>query len=559
MILELSVSLLERLGIIVICAYMMMRTTFFKKYIIKQQAHWLENVLYGVFWGAMGILMTLMGEPVYGGIANSRTIPILLSGIIGGPVVGTIAGLISGGHRMFLTQGGYLTAVACGISTLLAGVIGGFSKRHLDGKKNRHLYGFVLGIVVEMIQMGIILLIARPYEDAIALVKVIFLPMTFLNAFGVSMFLLFIQQVYDEGQAAKAMMAELSLSIAALTLPYFRKGLNEVSALKAAQIIYDLSDFEAVSFTDKEHVLAHVGLGSDHHVSGGALWTRLTRTVLNDGEMMMAQRRRAIGCEDAHCPLGSVVIMPLKIGEQTVGTLKVYRHRENAIAKTDIELVRGLGILFSTQLELGLVEAQKKLRAEAELTALRAQIKPHFLFNALNAIMSLTRTDAEKARELLQELSVVLRNGFKNAEPYIPLEEELRFIEAYLKIECARFPEKLNITLEVDPGIHMTVPPLILQPLVENAVKHGIHKKTGDGHLFLGVSKVGDEVAFEVSDDGVGIPAEILSDPVSTGIGLKNVKERLKTIYGRELSIETALGSGTTIRFQLPITGGHLS
>ena len=557
MILELSFGLLERLGLIVIFAFIMSKTMFFKKYVVSDSPSLAEKVLYGLFWGLLGILMTLLGTPVSGGVANSRTIPVLLSGIIGGPFVGVISGLIAGLHRMFFFQGGDLTAFSCGVSTVIAGLIGGYSKAKLDSKKNKYFYGFLLGIFVEVIQMALILILARPFEEAYALVEIIFLPMTFLNALGIGMFLLFIQQIYDENENASARMAHLSLQIANSTLQFLRKGLNEASAKAVAQIIYKLTDYDAVAITNNDQILSHIGVGEDHHIVGGHIWTEKTRKSIELGEIQFGQNRSEIGCSESHCKLSSVIVFPLKVNEKAIGTLKVYRIRENTVLKTDIELVKGLGALFSTQLELGLVEKQKSLRAKAELNALRAQIKPHFLFNALNAIMSLTRTDPDKARLLLQELSIVLRNGFKNNEPFVPLSEELRFIEAYLNIENARFPDKLKVEMYIEEGIDLLLPPLILQPLVENAVKHGIQKKQGVGTLKLNIHRVENDVQFSVIDDGVGMSFQNQDDhhkdvEKNKGIGLANVKERLMSIYNRELTIETSKDKGTAITFTIP-------
>ncbi len=557
MILALSIGFLERLGLIVVFALLISRAVFFKKYVTGETDSWWVKILYGVFWGLLGVLMTLMGTPISGGVANSRTIPVLLSGIIGGPFVGTLSGIIAGLHRMLIFDGGDLTAFSCGVSTIVAGIIGGYSKKRLDAKPRRYYDGFIIGILVEVIQMGLILLLASPFDQAFALVKIIFLPMTFLNALGVGMFLYFIQQIYDENENASAKMAHLSLQIANQTVQYLRKGLTESSAKAVSEIIFRLTQYDAVAMTDTEVILSHLGAGEDHHSHGSPIWTQKTKEALQTGLIQQAQNLKEVGCNHENCHLSSVIVVPLKVNEQPIGTLKVYKTKPNAISKPDIELVKGLGTLFSTQLELGVIEKQKEMRAKAELVALRAQIKPHFLFNALNAIMSLTRTDPDKARTLLQELSVVLRNGFKNSEPFIPLEDELRFIDAYLNIEKARFPDKLNVEMTVEDALSLKLPPLILQPLVENAVKHGIQKKQGPGHLKVEIKREGDEVLFSISDDGVGMPvasndetAEVSSE--NSGIGLINVRERLLSIYRRELDITSAPNEGTQIKFSIP-------
>lgn len=554
LIIELSIGFLERLGLIVIFAMLISRVVFFKKYVMGETRNWTIKVLYGVFWGLLGVLMTVMGTEVSGGIANSRTIPVLLSGIIGGPFVGTLSGIIAGLHRMFFYVGGDLTAFSCGVSTVIAGIIGGYSKKWMESRSNRYYNGFLLGIGVEVIQMVLILILAKPFDQALELVKIIFLPMTVLNALGVGIFLYFIQQIYEENDNASAKMAHLSLQIANQTVQHLRKGLTETSARAVTEIIFRLTHYEAVAITDTEKILAHIGAGEGHHKPGSQIWTIKTRDALETGNLRIAQEKKEIGCNEESCPLCSVIVVPLNIGDEPIGTLKVYKTKPNAMNKPDIELVKGIGNLFSTQLELGVIEKQKELRARAELTALRAQIKPHFLFNALNAIMSLTRTDSEKARTLLQELSVVLRNGFKDNQPMIPIEDELRFIDAYLNIEKARFPDKLSVEMTIDKSLAFNLPPLILQPLIENAVKHGIQKKQGPGLLRIEIKRVENELTFLVADDGVGMSTaqEMHSDEKSTGIGLSNVRERLMSIYKRELDIKTRPNEGTEIRFSIP-------
>lgn len=538
-------------------AFFISKAIFFKNYVLKVKSTFGENIFFALLWGVLGVLMTLLGTPVSGGIANSRTIPVVLSGLLGGPLVGTISGLIAGIHRAFFTKGGDLTAISCGISTVVGGFIGGYAKIYLDKKNKKWIYGIIVGLFVEIIQMVIILLVARPYAQALKLVKIIFIPMTFLNALGIGLFLLFIQQIYEENENAAALKAQVSLKIANHTLPLFRMGLNEESAKKACYIIREITKYDAVSITDTKKVLAHIGLGSDHHKVGGTIRTDITKKSLQTGIVQYAFNKSEIGCGNTVCPLKSVIVAPLKMNEIVIGALKIYKDRENFISKSDIELVKGLGILFSTGLDLGNIEAQKKLRKQAELKALRAQIKPHFLFNSLNAIISITRTNPEEARRLLRELSIFLRSSFKDSDPFITIDKEIRNIEAYLNIEKARFPDKLFIEYDIDENINIMIPSLILQPLVENAVKHGVRNKRGKGVVYVGIKNEGNKINFIVKDDGLGMESNKISQlEKSEGVGLSNVISRLKSIYNEELTIESTKNIGTTIRFQIPINGG---
>ncbi len=556
---ELSISLIERLGLIIIFAFFISKTVFFKNYVIKSKSSISENIFFAILWGTLGMLMTTLGTPVSGGIANSRTIPIVLSGILGGPLVGGISGLIAGIHRAFFVSTGQLTAISCGISTFLGGLIGGYLKKYIDKKNNKWMYGILIGLFVEVLQMIIILLIARPYNDALNLVKIIFIPMTFLNASGIGMFLLFIQQILDENENIAAQKAQMALKIADETLVYLKKGLNRESAENTAEIIRKITKYDAVSITDTKGVLVHVGEGSDHHKGGGNIVTDITKETLRTGEVHSAVNKEEIGCDNPNCLLKSVVVAPLKMNDRTVGVLKIYKCADNAISKSDIELVKGLGVLFSTQLNLANIETQKTLREEAELKALRAQIRPHFLFNSLNAIMSITRTNPEKARILLQELSIFLRTSFKNMEPFIPIEEEIRFVEAYLNIEKARFPDKLMVEYDVDDGLDLMIAPLLVQPLVENAVKHGIGSKLDSGRVRIIIKDHRDYISFIVEDDGVGFDNKSKHEvDMSNGVGLANVTTRLKSIYNEDIKIESEIDKGTKISFKIPKIGGHI-
>lgn len=557
MIWTLFLSLIERLGLIVTFAFFISKTVLFKDYLTKEKSTWPESVFFAVMWGGLGIVMTLLGTPVAGGIANSRTIPVVLSGLLGGPVVGMISGLIAGFHRAFLTHGGELTAISCGISTFLGGIIGGLAKKRLEQSKSKWFLGFTLGLGVEVLQMLIILLIARPFDQALALVELIFLPMTFLNAIGIGMFLLIVQQIYNENDAAAALKAQMALDIANKTVPFLKKGLNNETATAACQIICDITRFKAVAITDEEKVLALAGEEGLYDRVGTQISTEITRRCLHTGNMQVGQSGMHFDIFGPNAGESSVIVAPLKMSDKVIGCLKVYRDKKNSVTRSDQELVKGLAALFTTQLELSSVEQQKSLREEAELKALRAQIKPHFLFNSLNTIMSLIRTDADEARRLLQELSVILRSGFKDNAIQIPLKEELRVIEAFLRIEKARFPEKLQIEYDVDDDIQVNVPPLILQPIVENAVRHGIRDKQGVGTVKISIHKDDEMVHFDVADDGVGMTKEKVENlKFATGIGINNVRDRLLSIYEVNLHIDSDPGIGTHVYFSIPLKGG---
>jgi two-component system LytT family sensor kinase len=224
-----------------------------------------------------------------------------------------------------------------------------------------------------------------------------------------------------------------------------------------------------------------------------------------------------------------------------------------------------LATIFSTALPLTIwnnTRIQIKLRdqeqslLEARMQALTSQINPHFLFNTLNTIGSLTRINPEEAREMLVKLSRILRRLLQKNENFVPLREELEFIENYMSIETVRFgPEKLQFHKEVDEGtLDAMVPSMLLQPMVENSIRHGLSPRLEGGEIRLRTLRLDGRLVIELVDNGVGIEEERIPEVYQSGIGISNVNERLKVLYGKDykMKIESQKGRGTFIRIEIP-------
>ncbi len=209
----------------------------------------------------------------------------------------------------------------------------------------------------------------------------------------------------------------------------------------------------------------------------------------------------------------------------------------------------------TTRIERKLEEQEKALLV-ARMDALISQINPHFLFNTLNTISSLIRFDPDTARTVLHKLSNILRRRLKAQVHFSPLQQELEFIDDYLDIEVVRFgPDKLHIRKEIDPEtLDMVVPSMILQPLVENALRHGIAPKVEGGVITFRARHGNGRLMVEVCDDGVGMPEQRQSEVYESGIGINNVRERLKVVYGQDFTmrIDSQSGKGTSIRIEMP-------
>ncbi|MFJ6996130.1 sensor histidine kinase, partial [Streptomyces sp. NPDC003090] len=241
-----------------------------------------------------------------------------------------------------------------------------------------------------------------------------------------------------------------------------------------------------------------------------------------------------------------------------VGALVAYGSHESAVlVRAATEVARWV----SVQLELAELDLSRTRLIEAEIRALRAQISPHFVYNSLAAIASFVRTDPERARELLLEFADFTRYSFRRHGDFAQLADELRSIEQYLALAGARFGDRLQVTLQVAPEVlPVTLPFLCLQPLVENAVKHGLEDSRTTCRITIAAQDAGAEAVVTIEDDGVGMDPAVLrailagERPPSSGIGLSNVDERLRQVYGDDygLVVETGVGAGMKVTVRIP-------
>jgi two-component system, LytTR family, sensor histidine kinase LytS len=572
--LNLLITMVERLGILVMIAFILTRFPFFRDMIYQEQLNRKQQFTAIIFFGFFGIIGTYSGLTLNTdslelnrwtsnlnadeAIANSRVIGVVLAGLLGGYKVGLGAGLIAGIHRF--TLGGF-TAISCGAASILAGIIAGIFHR-----RNKHVNlqsAFIIGAMAESLQMLVILLISRPFEKAWTLVEMIGMPMILANGLGCALFLLIIKSVINEEEKAGAMQAQKTLRIAEKTLTYLRNGLTTESAKAVCHILHNEMNTRAVAMTNLSEILAHVGLGHDHHRSESPIQTEITMEAINKGEMVVASHT-SIHCRVKGCPLGAAVIAPLKQRGETIGTLKFYFRSEKEITPVIIELISGLSSLLSNQLELANADRSYQLAKEAEIKALQAQISPHFLFNTLNTILSLIRLDPIKARKLLVSLSHFLRQNLSvTTQSITTLEQELKHVKAYLEIEEARFKDKLTVVYDIEEGALLeTIPPLTLQPIVENAIKHGMKDTVRDGIVKITIYKQNLATYVKVADNGIGMNKErsglVCKSPLlsetGNGLALYNVNRRLNILYGdqSELQIKSELNKGTEISFSVP-------
>ena len=348
-----------------------------------------------------------------------------------------------------------------------------------------------------------------------------------------------------------------TLHTVALAAPALREGLSPSSAAYALPYLRTLLDNPALAMTDRGgHILAWDGDADHHEPDVAALADEVVRT----GRQQVLSHA-SIRCDrsGADCEIKGIVVQPLEIEGSIVGTLAALTNQTAGPV-----LLRATGEVaryVSSQLELAELDESRARLNRAEVRALRAQISPHFVYNALTTIASFIRTDPVRARELLIEFADFTRYSFRTAGEYTTLSDELTNIERYIRLEKARFGERLNIKLEIAPEVLSVVLPfLALQPLVENAVRHGLSGKPNGGTVTITAENAGAECVIIVEDDGVGMdPARLtddLEDAHQSGahVGLGNVDDRMRSAFGDDfgLVVDTNVGAGMKITLRVP-------
>ena len=346
-----------------------------------------------------------------------------------------------------------------------------------------------------------------------------------------------------------------TLHTVSLAAPALRAGLSEGSAQFAVPYLRTLLDTEALSMTGADGAPLAWDGESEHH----SLDVRsYAEKVVSTGRQQVASRKD-VDCGNTDCPVRGIVVVPLEVDGGVVGTLAAVSRETPGpvLLRASAEVAR----YVSSQLELADLDDSRARLNRAEVRALRAQISPHFIYNALNTVASFIRTDPERARELLTEFADFTRYSFRQAGEFTTLADELKNIDRYLMLERARFGRRLQVRVNVAPEVLSVVLPfLALQPLVENAVRHGLATKVEGGTVTLTASDSGSECRITVEDDGVGMDPRALREDnrdahlSGAHVGLGNVDDRMRSAFGPDygLVVETERGAGTKIILRVP-------
>ncbi|UUM30119.1 sensor histidine kinase [Vibrio japonicus] len=552
---DLVLSLLQQMCVYLVLAYMLSKTPIFLP-LLNISSRMSHKVSVYVLFSLFCIMGTYFGLQINDAIANTRAMGAVMGGLFGGPIVGFFVGLTGGIHRY--TLGGF-TDLACAISTTAEGLIGGLLHTYYlrKGKKDR-LFNpsvvFSVTLVAEIIQMAIILLVAKPFDQAYVLVSAIAAPMIITNSVGAALFMSILQDRKTIFEEYSATFSRRALNIAERSVGILVYGFNTDNAEKIARIVYEETNVGAVSITDHEKILAFVGIGDDHHKPETPISSQSTLDAISQNDIIYLDgKEKPYQCSiSPHCKLGSALIIPLRAGDKVIGTIKLYEPKRKLFSTINMSMAEGIAQLLSSQILFGDYQQKRELLSQAEIKLLHAQVNPHFLFNALNTISAVIRRDPAKARELIQHLSHFFRSNLKQDIDTVTLKEELAHVNAYLTIEKARFTDRLEVDIDIDESLlSRKLPTFTLQPLVENAIKHGVSNLLEGGRIriYSKMIKGGYQLIVE---DNAGSYVAPKDD--HAGLGMQIVDKRLTNKFGHAsaLKIEVEPNHLTRMSFIIP-------
>ena len=534
-------AVFERAALMLMALFLLTRTHLFQQIVIKHKRTPKETAIILMLFVFFAVFSTYTGINVYGSLVNVRIIAVICGGILFGPWVGITSGVVSGVHRYWIDIDGP-TSLACLITSILAGLLATWIHKNCD-KKNYAKYGIAAGMICEALTMTLILVLNKNSEIAHSIVEQISMPMI-IGTVCIGLIITLVQDIDDEKDKIAALQAKQALNIANKTLPHFRKN-DRDSLVKVCDIIRTETNADAVAITDTRDVKAYVGIGEEKFLDSHHQISYMTQQAVNLGKQIISNN---LNVDQFH----SLLIIPLWENGKVTGTLKIFYRQPHQIRHALREMAIGLSHLISTQLEVSKIEQLKTMASKAEYSALQNKINPHFLFNALNAISTLVRIKPVQARQLIANLANFLRFNLEKGDELIDIQEEIHQVQDYVAIEQARFGDKLKVLFDIDP-VHIKIPSLLIQPLVENAIQHGIVPARSPGIVTISIKQQDDKVKITVADTGVGIDPEVIERIYqgslgSNHIGMANVHQRVSLLYGDGLNIQRQ-DIGTEISF----------
>lgn len=526
------------IALLVLMANLMLKSKVIRDIILQERRSFKSQVLLSAIFGGLIILSTCTAIDTGYYSINTRAIGAMASGLLGGPVVGLYASLI-GAVYAYVFSSPKVFAMAAAFSTMMFGLLGGGFYPYFQRGKWKYKDLFLLACFAEVCDMVCLLRFAVPVQMALEAILEISVPMILINAAGILIFISSFDTIFEFQDVESSRQLQRASELAKKCLPLLLEGIGHRENMqKLSETMLSEIDWAGVMITDRKEIIAGSQKEAAEKLEYGAEIPDVGRRAIESGKMEVMYKVPVTSPLYELMKDYSLVAAPFILKGQAIGCLIVWVKKKWVLQQSELKILQNLVTLSSYQIALAELEQQSVMRQRAEFKALQFQVNPHFLFNALNTISYVCREDPERARELLVTLANYFRYNLNYDAYMVPLEEELEHVQDYLEIEKARFEEKLLVTFEVPEHMDINIPTLILQPIVENAVRYGINKE-GKRIVKIHAEEEAEGYMVCISDEGKGISEEILEklkndEPIGNSIGLSNVHRRMKSLYGEE-------------------------
>lgn len=550
---ELAFNITMNICLLSVIAATLSKIKFIQELILQERRKFKGDILLSFVFGGIITVAAYTGTMIGDYNMNTKVIGALAAGLLGGPLVGIYSSLFGCIYVYFFSPNPAF-ALPSAYSLLLIGMLGGGFYPYFQRGKWKYRDLFILTCFAEIVEMICLLRSAMSVQIALETVLVISIPMILLNSIGMLIFISSFNTVFVCQELESTKQLQRASALAKKCLPLLREGLHKKANMEemAMEILED-TDWLGVMITDESEVLEWKQKDMKFQPKDSVVFPVIAAEAMKSGEMKMLY---SVPKNDPWYDwIGeySVLAEPFMIKNTAVGCLLVWVKKQFVFHQSDVELLQNFGLLASSQLAMEKLEKQVQMRQKAEFQALQFQVNPHFLFNALNTISSVCRENPARARELLLTLADYFRYNLGNGAFMVPMQEELEHVQDYLEIEKARFEEKLLVSYQLEEDMHILIPTLILQPIVENAVRHG-RSRDGKRVVEIEVRQEDDCYIVKVRDRGPGFSPEVLEkleagEEIGKSIGLINVQKRLKNIYGEKngLRIENLQDGGSCV------------
>lgn len=553
---QLVFELIMNIGLMVLVASLLSKLQLVQDIIIQEKRGFKSQTLLAVMFGAIIILSTYTGIDIGSYSLNTRVIGAMAAGLLGGPLVGLYASMI-GAIYVYLFSAPQAFAMASAFSTVLFGLLGGGFYPYFQRGKWKYKDLFLLACFAEVCDMVSLLRFTVPVQMALKTILEISGPMILLNAGGILIFISSFNNIFIRQDLESSRQLQRASELSKRCLPLFVKGLHKGDDMEElASILLEETDWAGVMVTDASSILEWKAKEVEYQPEDDAI-PPVGAEAIGTGKVAAVSQVSKDSPYYEWMKNYSMIAAPFIIRDKPIGCLIVWIKKKWVLRQSEMELLQHLVTIASFQIAMAELEHQNTMRQKAEFKALQFQVNPHFLFNALNTISCVCRENPERARQLLVTLANYFRYNLDYEAYMVPMEEEMDHVRDYLELEKARFEDKLVVTYDTPRRMDIRIPTLILQPIVENAVRHGIDRQ-GRRIVHIKIEEAQDAFIVQVCDRGQGFKPEVLKkledgEPIGKSIGLSNVHKRMKSTYGEDggLKIDSSPeGSCVELRFK---------